>query len=68
MKTQTASAISVAGAHIDAWSHHDWDRTRELLAHDVHASVTSTQANFGAAELTGIDAYMEPKIRAAQFD
>jgi hypothetical protein len=68
MQTQTSRGISVARAHIRAWSHHDWDRTKELLAQDVHASVTSTQANFGAAELTGIDAYMEPKIRAAQFD
>lgn len=67
MKTQTATAIGVARAHIDAWSHHDWDKTRELLAPDVHAWVTSTQANFGTPELTGVDAYMEPKIRAAQL-
>jgi uncharacterized protein YndB with AHSA1/START domain len=64
---ETSTAISVARAHIDAWSHHDWDRTRELLAPDVHALVTSTQATFGTAELTGVDAYMEPKIRAAQL-
>ena len=67
MTTQNSTAISVARAHIDAWSHHDWERTRELLAADVHAWVTSTQADFGTAELTGIDAYMEPKIKAAQF-
>jgi SnoaL-like domain len=63
----SSTAIRVARAHIDAWSHHDWDKTRELLAPDVHAWVTSTQADFGTAELTGIDAYMEPKIRAAQL-
>jgi len=67
MTTQNSTAISVARAHIDAWSHHDWERTRELLAADVHAWVTSTQADFGTAELTGIDAYMEPKIKAAQL-
>ena len=67
MKTQTSTALSVARAHIDAWSHHDWGRTRELLAPDVHDSVTSTQENFGAAELTDVDAYMEPKIRAARL-
>jgi hypothetical protein len=33
----------------------------------VHATVTSTQANFGVSELTGVDAYMEPKIRAARL-
>lgn len=67
MKTQTSTAISVGRAHIHAWSHHDWNKTRELLAPDVHAWVTSTQANFGTAELRGIDGYMEPKIRAAQL-
>jgi len=67
MKTQNSTAITAARAHIDAWSHHDWDKTRELLAPDIHAWVTSTQADFGTAELTGIDAYMEPKIKAAQL-
>jgi hypothetical protein len=67
MKTQNSTAIRVARAHIDAWSHHDWDKTRELLAPDVHAWVTSTQPGFRTAELTGIDAYMEPKIKAAQL-
>jgi hypothetical protein len=67
MKTQNSTAIGVARAHIDAWSHHDWDKTRDLLAPDVHAWVTSTQAGFGTSELTGIDAYMKPKIKAAQL-
>jgi SnoaL-like domain len=67
MKTRNSTAVNVARAHIDAWSHHDWDKTRELLAPDVHAWVTSTQAGFGTAELTGIDAYMEPKVKAAQL-
>jgi hypothetical protein len=67
MKTQNSRAIRVARAHIDAWSHHDWDKTRELLAPDVHAWVTSTQADFGTAELTGTNAYMEPKIKAAHL-
>ena len=61
------SAISVARAHIDAWTHHDWDKTRELLAPDVHTWVTSTQAGFGTSELTGVDAYMGPKTKAAQL-
>ena len=63
----SSTAISVARAHIDAWTHHDWDKTRELLAPDVHIWVTSTQANFGTSELTGIDAYMAPKTKAAQL-
>jgi hypothetical protein len=48
-------------AHIDAWSRHDWDKTRELLAPNVHATVTTTQPGFRDAELTGVDSYMEQK-------
>jgi hypothetical protein len=67
VKTQNSAALNVARAHIDAWSHHNWAKTRELLAPGIHAWVTSTQAGFDTAELTGIDAYMEPKIKAAQL-
>ena len=67
MNTQDSTAITIACAHIDAWSHHDWEKTRELLAPDVHAVVTTTQPMKATAELTGIDAYMEPKIKAAQL-
>ena len=67
MKMQDSTAITIARAHIDAWSHHDWDKTRELLAPNVHVLVTSTQPEWGSGEFTGIDAYMEPKIKAAQL-
>ncbi len=67
MKMQDSTAITIARAHINAWSHHDWDKTRELLAPNVHAVVTTTQPMKATAELTGIDAYMEPKIKAAQL-
>lgn len=66
-KMQDPTAIAIARAHIDAWSHHDWDKTRELLASNVRVLVTSTQPEFGSGEYRGIDAYMEPKIRAAQL-
>src|SRR5258708_3347541 len=67
MKMQDSTAITIARAHIDAWSHQDWDKTRELLAPNVHVLVTSTQPEWGSGEFTGIDAYMEPKIKAAQL-
>lgn len=67
MTSENSTAVNVARAHIDAWSHHDWERTRDLLAPGVHAWVSSTQAGFGTAEITGIDAYMEPKIKAARL-
>jgi uncharacterized protein YndB with AHSA1/START domain len=60
-------ATKIALAHAEAWSRHDWDTTRELLAPNVHALVTSTLPNTGTAEFTGIDKYMELKRKAAQL-
>jgi hypothetical protein len=60
-------AVALALAHIEAWGSHDWDKTRELLAPDVHASVTSTQRQFGGGEFAGVDSYMERKIKGAQL-
>lgn len=48
MNRQTA--VAQARAHIAAWSHHDWDKTRQLLAPDVHVLVTSTQHENSALE------------------
>jgi len=68
MTQRDAPAVAIARDHIEAWSHHDWEKTRELLAPNVHAVVTTTQPNEGhTVELTGIDAYMEPKIKASQL-
>jgi SnoaL-like domain len=67
MNRQNSTAVAQARDHIAAWSHHDWDKTRQLLAPDVHVLVTSTQLEFGTGEYTGVDAYMEPKVRAAQL-
>jgi hypothetical protein len=67
MTQQDAPALAIARTHIEAWSHHDWEKTRALLAPTVHAVVTTTQPMKATAELTGIDAYMEPKIKAAQL-
>jgi len=64
---QDSLAVKIALAHIDAWSHHDWDKTREMLAPDVHALVTSTQRDRSGNEFAGIDNYMERKIKAAQL-
>jgi hypothetical protein len=60
-------AVKIALAHAEAWTRHDWVTTRELLAPNVHALVTSTLPNFGTAEFTGIDKYMELKVKAAQL-
>jgi hypothetical protein len=64
---QESPAIAIALTHIDAWIHQDWDKTKELLAPNVHALVTTTQPNLGGSEFTGIDNYMSRKIKAAQL-
>lgn len=67
MNMQDSTAITIARAHIHAWSHHDWEKTRDLLAPDVHAVVTTTLPMKATAELTGVNAYMGPKIKASQL-
>jgi hypothetical protein len=65
MTQQDAPAVAIARTHIEAWSNHDWEKTRELLAPNVHAVVTGTQRD--TAECTGIDTYMERKKKGAQL-
>jgi hypothetical protein len=63
-------AVAVALAHIEAWSRHDWDTTRALLALDVRALVASTQPQFGGgggSEFTGVDNYMARKKKGAEL-
>ncbi|MGZ3521585.1 MAG: VOC family protein [Vulcanimicrobiaceae bacterium] len=70
MKMQDSPGVKIALAHIDAWGNHDWDKTRELLTPNVHALVTTTDANFpncAGSEFTGIDDYMVRKIKGAQL-
>jgi len=64
---QDSPAVKIALAHTDAWSRHDWDKTKELLAPNVHAVVTTTMPNIGGSEFTGIDNYMTLKVKAAQL-
>lgn len=51
-------AVAIALAHVDAWSHHNWDRARQILASDVHVTVTTTQPTMARTETIGIEAYM----------
>jgi hypothetical protein len=66
-KMQDSPAVKIALAHIHTWSRHDWDKTKELLAPNVHALVTTTMPGLGGSEFTGIDAYMALKVKAAQL-
>lgn len=57
---QTESAATrIARAHVEAWSHHDWDAARKLLASDVKVTVTTTQPIMAPVNTTGVDAYMD---------
>jgi hypothetical protein len=66
-KMYDSPAVRVAIAHIEAWSRHDWNKTKELLAPNVRALVTSTMPNFGGGDITGVDNYMALKVKAAQL-
>jgi hypothetical protein len=59
-------AVAIARAHADAWSNHDWDTARTMLAPDVHITASSTQPIMNPTDLSGVDAYMEGLITFAQ--
>ena len=63
---QDSPAVALALAHVDAWSNHDWNKAREMLAPDVHVTATSTQPLMNPTDVTGIDDYMDGLIKFAQ--
>jgi len=62
-----STAVAIVRAHINAWSHDDWEKTRELVAPDVHVVETTTQPMLPSGEASGIDAYLERLINTAKF-
>jgi hypothetical protein len=66
MAQTDSPAVALARAHAEAWSHHDWDTARNMLAPDVHVTSMTTQPSLPATNLTGADAYMEGLIKFAQ--
>ena len=67
MAIQHSPAIRVARAHIEAWSHHDWDTTRQLLDPEVRALVSSTLPGWPSSEIAGVETYMVRKTKGAQL-
>src|SRR5262245_36316543 len=55
---QSSPAVSVALAHIEAWSNHDFDAAREALAPNVHVTVTSTIEHMPKTDTSGAEEYM----------
>jgi hypothetical protein len=66
MTTTDPLAVAQAQAHAEAWSNHDWDAARKMLAPDVHVTSTSTHPNLPPTDVTGVDAYMEGLVKFAQ--
>jgi hypothetical protein len=63
---QESPAVALARAHAEAWSNHDWDTARKMLAPDVHVTTTTTQPIMDPTNLTGIDDYMHGLIKFAE--
>lgn len=55
---QQSAAVATAIAHCEAWSNHDWETARNMLATDVHVTATTTRPIMPDTNLTGADAYM----------
>ena len=66
MNMQDSVAVTIARTHINAWSHQDWEKTRDLVAPNVHVAATSTQPMLPSGEASGIDKYMERLIQTVQ--
>ena len=61
-----AKAVAIARAHVEAWSHHEFDQARSMLAPDVEVSASSTHPALPRTDLTGADNYMAGLIAYAQ--
>ena len=56
----------MALAHVEAWSNHDYEKARKLLADDVKVVVATTQPVMKDVNTTGIDDYMRGLKEFAQ--
>jgi hypothetical protein len=59
-------AVTVARAHVEAWSNHDLDTARSALAPGVRVTATTTQPMMPTTDLTGADSYMIGLTQFAQ--
>ena len=61
-----AAAITIARAHVEAWSNHDCNTARTGLAPDVHVTASTTMTGPPPTDLTGVDDYMIGLTQFAQ--
>ena len=59
-------AVAIARAHVEAWSKHDFDTARGMLAPDVSITSMSTTPGLPRTDLTGADDYMQGLTAYAQ--
>ena len=59
-------AVAIARGHVEAWSNHDFDKARSMLAPDVKVTATSTSPAMPHTALTGADDYMAGLVAYAQ--
>jgi hypothetical protein len=61
-----APAVTLANAHIENWSNHDFDAARTSLADGVRVTITSTNPTLPETRTAGIDDYMTGLVTFAQ--
>jgi hypothetical protein len=59
-------AVAIARGHVEAWSNHEFDKARSMLAPDVKVTASSTHPAVSRTDLTGADDYMAGLIAYAQ--
>jgi hypothetical protein len=64
--TNQSLAVSVASAHVEAWSHHDFDSAKARLADGVKVASTSTNPMLPETHTQGIEDYMTGLMAFAQ--
>jgi SnoaL-like protein len=60
------AAVTIARAHVEAWSNHDFDTARKGLAPDVHVTASTTMTGAPPTDVTGVDDYMIGLTQFAQ--
>lgn len=62
---QESPALTVARAHVEAWSSKDWDKARSMLAPDVRVIAITTAPYPPPTDLTGVEEYMKGLVAFA---
>jgi SnoaL-like domain len=63
---QQSPAVAIARAHAEAWSKHDFDTARGMLAPDVRVTAVTTAPYPPDTDLVGADDYMTGLIAYAE--